>query len=148
MVYFVDTSGLAKRYINEQGSSWVINWIAPAAGNIIIVSAITSVEMFSVFARREREKAISPGLSRIVRNDFLFHLENEYLSIEIDSFILARSRDLINTYPLRTLDALQLACAIHAKTSLNAPIAFISADTNLLLAATTEGFITDNPNLH
>ncbi|MDZ4766916.1 MAG: hypothetical protein SGI73_20445 [Chloroflexota bacterium] len=51
-------------------------------------------------------------------------------------------------YPLRTLDALQLASALVATNFLpDAPI-FISADLKLLAAASAEGLPTDDPNAH
>ncbi len=148
MIYFVDTSALVKRYIHEQGSQWVVSWITPTAGNICIISQLASVEISSVFARREREKTLSPALVRIIRSDFLFHLGSEYLVIEIDHAVIAKARDLTIAYPLRTLDAIQLSCSIYARNVFNTPNTFVSADTNLLLVATAEGFTIDNPNLH
>ncbi|MEZ4672160.1 MAG: hypothetical protein R3E39_29995 [Anaerolineae bacterium] len=55
---------------------------------------------------------------------------------------------LVDTYGLRTLDSLQLACALQAQIVLGNPITFISADINLLTAADAEGFGVDNPNNH
>jgi hypothetical protein len=46
------------------------------------------------------------------------------------------------------LDAIQLACAIQAQKLLMVKMTFVSADNNLLSAALSEGFATDNPNLH
>jgi hypothetical protein len=139
---------LAKRYIREQGSTWVMSWIIPSADNLTIVSALTNIELFSALARREREGIIPSNLTPLVRNDVLYHFETEYLVIDLDSSVMVKARDLTTLYPLRTLDAIQLACAIYAKNNLNLPVTFIGADTHLLSAAAAEGFATDNPNLH
>jgi hypothetical protein len=62
--------------------------------------------------------------------------------------ILYSARQLVRKYPLRTLDAIQLACALRSSVVLKRAIVFVSADNNLLAAAVAEGFKIDNPNLH
>lgn len=146
--YFVDTSGLAKRYIREVGSGWVISWAEPSAGNIIVLAHQTSVEMFSLLARRVREGTLSITTVITLQNDFLLHAEKEYLIYPQDNTLVAHARDLIMKYPLRTLDAIQLASAAEASAALNEALIFISADNNLLTAAAAEGFVTDNPLAH
>jgi len=43
--YFLDSSGLVKRYIAEAGSSWVQSLCTPDAGNTLYISCITGVEV-------------------------------------------------------------------------------------------------------
>ena len=43
--YFVDSSALVKRYVNETGSVWLSGLVAPAAGNDIYIARITTVEV-------------------------------------------------------------------------------------------------------
>jgi hypothetical protein len=54
----------------------------------------------------------------------------------------------VDQYTLRTLDAIQLASAIQAVNVLSQSTTFISSDKYLLAAAVSEGFVTDDPNLH
>lgn len=54
--FFVDTSALAKRYLVETGSNWVLSWVEPPANNVIIISELTFVEMRSLLARCVRDK--------------------------------------------------------------------------------------------
>ena len=145
--FFVDTSALVKRYINEHGSPWIMSWITRSSGNIVIVSELTSIELFSASARRERERTLLPALAQTIRDDFLYHFEHEYLVIELDRSIIAKARELSTLYQLRALDSIQLSCAFYAA-KLNPPITFICADFNLLTAASAEGFAIDNPNQH
>jgi hypothetical protein len=42
-VYFFDSSGIVKRYINEIGSAWVTSLVDPATGNPIHLASITGV---------------------------------------------------------------------------------------------------------
>jgi hypothetical protein len=72
---FVDTSGLAKHYLREVGSAWVISWAEPSAGNIIVLAHLTSVEMFSLLTRRRREGTLSTATVATLQNDFLLHAE-------------------------------------------------------------------------
>jgi hypothetical protein len=55
---------------------------------------------------------------------------------------------LLNRYPLRTLDAIQLASAQHAAAVLEESITFVTSDKTLLSAAGGEGLVIDDPNEH
>lgn len=59
--------------------------------------------------------------------------------------MLTIAGNLVDRYPLRALDAVQLACAVYASSLLKEAITFVSADKNLLSAASSEGFGIDNP---
>ncbi len=78
----------------------------------------------------------------------MIHLEREYLAVPLDASVLVTARQLVGKYPLRTLDAIQLACALRAVTLLSEPMTFVCADARLLSAAGGEGFATDNPLAH
>lgn len=146
--FFVDTSALAKRYLVETGSNWVLSWIEPPANNVIIISELTFVEMRSLLARRVRERILTLTDANLLRNDFLLHTQNEYLIVLVETNVLNQAARLVDQYTLRTLDAIQLASAIQAVNIVSHPMTFISGDKNLLAAAAAEGFITDNPNAH
>ena len=146
--FFVDTSALGRRYIPEIGSPWVRSWIEPAAGNIIVISDLTPVEMFAVLARRQREKSVSAADMAVAQKNVLFHVEKEYLAVGLEADVLVQARLLVSKYTLRTLDAIQLACAIKASVSLGESMIFVCGDNNLLVASASEGFATDIPYLH
>jgi uncharacterized protein len=147
-IYFADTSALAKRYVPEPGAAWVRGWIDPSAGNMTIISAMTTVEFVSLLARRQREGNVSPADFARLRNDFLIHVQQQYSTIQVNHLVLAYGRQLIAKHPLRTLDAIQLASAILAQRTIQAKPIFVSADVKLLAIASLEGFVTDNPNAH
>ena len=52
--YFLDTSAVVKRYIQETGTAWVRSIADPAAANLIYLARITDVEMTSAVVRRRR----------------------------------------------------------------------------------------------
>jgi uncharacterized protein len=145
---FVDTSAVAKRYITETGSTWVRSWTQPAAGNIVIILELASVEFFSLLARRAREGTLAASNGISLRNVFMLHVEKEYLTVPLEYLVVAQARSLVTKYPLRTLDAIQLASALQARQLLAEPMMVISADRNLLSASAAEGFSIDGPNAH
>lgn len=145
--YFVDTSALAKRYVAETGSTWVRSWIHPDAGHRVFISAIASVEVMSALMRREREGTLSREDRQKLENDFLYHVETEYLLIDPDKNVLNKARYLLK-HALRTLDAIQLASALETSLLFDIHPIFVSADTRLLNAAAAEGLPIDDPHAH
>lgn len=147
-VYFADISAIAKRYIAETGSVWVKQWADPQAGNIVVTSDLTTVEMISLLARREREGTLTPQARANLEMDFLWHAEHEYLTVPLEPYVLIAARNSIAKYPLRALDAIQLASAVQATQLLMVSMIFVSSDQGLLAAAAAQGFSTDDPNAH
>jgi uncharacterized protein len=144
----MDTSALAKRYVPEVGSKWVISWIEPQAGHMIFISTLATVEIITALVCRERGGVI-PASDRVkLQNDFLLHAQNQYSVINLDDDVLNLARSLLVQHQLRTLDALQLASALQAVKILGIQLTFIGADTRLLAAAAAEGLLTDDPNTH
>lgn len=72
--------------------------------------------------------------------------------VELTAIVIERARRLLESYPLRAYDAIQLASALLVnETLLSAalpPLVFLTADERLLITAQTEGLTADNPNAH
>src|SRR5262245_2272680 len=117
--FFVDSSALAKRYLREIGSNWVLSWIEPAAGNVTVISDLSLVEIRTLLARRVREKTLSPTRAAKLKADFLLHAKEDYLVVAIDDAVTKQAANLADGYPLRALDSIQLASAIYAVALLN-----------------------------
>jgi predicted nucleic acid-binding protein len=145
---FADTSAFAKRYIPEPGSAWVRSWIEPQSGNLVLIAEVSVVELISVLARRQREGAVDASAFKRLRDDFLLHVDREYLVVRLHSQLMIEASQLVVRYPLRTLDAIQLACALECVRTLGHSPVFISADRNLLTAADAAGLATDDPHAH
>jgi len=47
VTYYLDTSALSKRYVNEVGSAWIRTLTAPAMGHALVTARITMAEMYS-----------------------------------------------------------------------------------------------------
>lgn len=145
--YFLDTSALAKHYVEEIGSGWIRSLVATKAHRTIAVCDLTPIEFFAVLARRQREGLLTEAEQSTLQSEFLTHLE-AYLVIPLKGNVLTNAREFVTKYPLRPPDALQLASALYIARDLGEDAVFLCADHQLLAAAEAEGLATDNPNLH
>ena len=149
-IYFIDSSALVKRYVNEASSTWILGLFVPTLNNEIFIAAITSVKIVAAITRAERGIRISASDALAVRAQFKNELQIEYQVIEITEGIIMAGMMLAETYGLRGYDAIQLAagCTVNTLCSSSglAPIVFVSADNELNVAASNEGLIVENPN--
>jgi uncharacterized protein len=149
-VYFLDSSALVKRYINETGSAWVLSLFDPTLDNEFFVAAVTGVEIVAAITRRARSGSIAAVDATLVCNQLRSDLQTDYQVIEITEGIISSAMALAKTQGLRGYDAVQLAagCAINELCIANglSPIIFVSADEELNLAAVNEGLLIENPN--
>lgn len=150
--YYADSSVLVKRHVNEIGSYWFRALADPAAGNVIITSRVSLVEVYSAFNRRMREARLSRQDYDQLASDFASIWMAEYQVVELTAAIADGARGLLEKYALRAYDAIQLASALAAEEALKAdgfasPV-FLAADGRLLTAARAEGLVVLYPNLH
>jgi hypothetical protein len=104
--------------------------------------------MISLEHRRQHDGTISAQIATRQEWDFLVHLEAEYLVAVVNTARLVEARALVKRHSLRTLDAIQLACAVDTARVLGESLTFVSADRRLLAAAAAEGFSVDDPTAH
>jgi hypothetical protein len=149
-VYFLDSSALVKRYINETGSAWVLGLFNPTLDHEFFVAAITGVEIVAAITRRARNGSIAAADAASVCNQLRSDLQTDYQVIEITEGIISSGMALAETQGLRGYDAVQLAAgyAINELCVDNglSPIIFVCADEELNLAAISEGLLIENPN--
>ena len=134
MKLFLDSSAFAKRFVDESGSRQVETLCAQADELGLCVLCVP--EIISALNRRLREKGLTPQeysrakqrLSQDVRDAAIVHLTPDVIQPGIA---------LLESHPLRTLDALHIACAIAWQADL-----FASADHRQLAAAKKAGLKT------
>jgi uncharacterized protein len=151
-IYFLDSSALVKRYLNETGSKWVLDLFDPALDNEIFVAAITGVEIVAAITRRARGGNISITAAAIVCRQFRNDLQTNYQVVEINEEIINSGMNLAEARSLRGYDAVQLAAGCGVNTICIAsgltPVIFVSADNELNVAAASEGLWVENPNIY
>jgi uncharacterized protein len=125
----------------------------PRAGHSITLAEVTLVEAAAAFAAQERAR---PGVSPLVRQrtlaQFLRDCGEQFLIRELSRTVVNTAIPLTARHRLRGYDAVQLATALVANTTVLAvggdALVFVSADASLLTAAQSEGLEVDNPLSH
>jgi hypothetical protein len=150
VAYYLDSSGLAKRYARETGTVWVTNITDPKAGNELFISLITGAEVVAAIARWQRTGLISTADATQVIRAFRWHFQSQYTVIVVTRDMVDRAMELAELHALRGYDSVQLATALalqgeRATLGLS-PLMFVSADKDLNMAATQEGLAVENPN--
>ena len=130
MKIFIDSSSLFKKYINEPGSDVLEAVLGETS--VIIVSPVTLLELTTTLARRFREKTLSKHQMEIIKSE-LFKDFKYFHQIIWDETLEKESLSLVGKYPLRTLDAIQLASGCLSKSDL-----FVASDKLLLEKAKKE----------
>ncbi len=151
-VYFVDSSGLVKRYVQENGTGWVRRLTRRSPSTVIYIARITAVEVTSAVARRRKSRTLTSAKASSILYRFRQHLAGRYTVIEITPALFNEAMRLANTHALRAYDAVQLAAALEINQREQdagfAPVMLISADQALNDAAAVEGLLVEDPNLH
>ena len=151
-LYFFDSSALVKRYVHERGSGWVRDTTASPHGHLIHISLLTVAEIASALARRQREGSLTASERDRLFGAFLVDCARSYLLLRVEEDVIQHAISLVNHYPLRTADAIQLSTALLlAQTLRDAhfdPVIVASADDRILRAASREGLPVENPNIH
>jgi predicted nucleic acid-binding protein len=148
--FFLDSSALVKRYLEEDGTEWILAITAPEAEHVVVVAQIAPVEVLSGVMRRAREGLLGERATRDARLLIDRHARLAYQVIALTDDVIRRAEDLLERHALRASDAIQLASALEASERLDmgAPggLQFVSADVRLLAAAAREGLTTIDPN--
>jgi predicted nucleic acid-binding protein len=145
--FFLDTSTVLKRYVQETGTPWVQALAAPAAGHSLIIVRITLAETIAAITRRERGGSITPADAAAALADFQLDFARQYFIIEVSAPLVDQAAALARKHGLRGYDAVQLAAALEAQARLPS-LTLLSADADLNAAALAEGLPVDDPNNH
>jgi uncharacterized protein len=150
--YFVDSSALVKRYVQEVGTRWMRSLTRRNASISIYLARITVVEVTAAVARRRKGRTLTSPKASSILYRFRKHLAGRYTIVEITPALLADATRLANSYELRAYDAVQLAVALEVQrfrqNASISPVTLISADQDLNAAATAEGLAVDDPTAH
>lgn len=105
----------------------------------IVVWCLTPVEVISALTRRVRENALKVSDFRRARGQLLT-LERAWSEVTTVERVRELARRLLERYPLRAADALQLAAALVLSEPDPRTTAFVTLDHRLAAAAEQEGF--------
>ena len=143
--FYFDTSALLKLYIDEEGSSELVDLTADVDAHQLAILDVTFVEARSAIRRRQREHSISSAEADAV----LLRLEQDGSSLFLvqpaTTSVIEEASRLIDSHPLRAYDAVQLAGFLIVRPAMSAPLTFVCADLRLCDVARLEGIPTFNP---
>ena len=144
-VYYLDTSALVKLYVHEAGTEEMVQLASRSRGHTLAVLALTRVELRAALRKRERmgdvsHEAAEDALARVER-----HLQHRYLVQPVSDAVIEEAAGLLDRYPLRGYDALQLAGCLSLRFRVTETMNFVCSDGGLLVAAGGEGLSTFNP---
>ena len=111
---YVDTSALAKWYLNEPRSEDFEKYIQ--AEQDVVISRLTVVELRCLVGRRRRARHLTAVLEREILQAFQADVQRGFLTVHrLEDHHALRADELIEQLkeePLRTLDALHLAITL------------------------------------
>ena len=131
MKVFLDTSAFAKRYVVEPGSDKVMALCRQA--DDLVVSVICLPELISTLSRLVRERKLAKADYRKLKGDAMADLADVDIC-QLTPDVLASAVSLLESHPLRAMDALHVACALAVE-----PDSFVSADLRQHAAARKAG---------
>jgi predicted nucleic acid-binding protein len=150
--YFLDSSALVKRYVQETGTSWVRGITRRSPSTVIYIARITAVEVSCAIARRRKAKTLTPRRASSILQRFRQHLTGRYNVAQLTAALLDDATRLGVKHALRAYDAVQLAVALEVNRFHQAggagPVTLVSADQALNDAALAEGLAVDDPRSH
>ena len=145
--YFLDTSTVLKRYVQETGTAWVQALAAPTVRHSLFVVRITLAETVAAITRRERGGSITPQDAATAVADFQLDFALQYRVVEVSAGLVAQAATLARMHGLRGYDVVQLAAVLEIHAT-DPSVTLLSADAELNTAALAEGLSVDDPNSH
>jgi predicted nucleic acid-binding protein len=86
--YFVDSSGLVKRYVQEDGTAWVRRLTRRSPSTVIDIARITALEVASAVARRRKARTLNSAKASSILHRFRQHLAGRYTVIAMTPTLL------------------------------------------------------------
>jgi uncharacterized protein len=124
---FFDTSAFAKRYVEEEGSDAVERLCAQAS--LLGLSVLCVPELISALNRRVREGSVSPSQYQEAKTRLASEVADAAI-VNLLPNVIADAITVLETGPVRAVDALHIACALQWQADL-----FVSSDDRQLEAA-------------
>ena len=133
MRIFLDSSSFAKRFVDEEGSE-AVEAICEDASELGL-AVLCVPELISAFNRRRREGSLTQSQHGLAKRRLMDDIRDAEI-IQLTPPVVADSIKILESTPVRTLDALHVACAVQWEAEL-----FVSSDTRQLAAAEQAGLI-------
>ena len=137
MTVFADSSALVKLYADEDDADLV------RAVPVFVVSAVARVEVPAALWRKQRTGELSAQDAGVLAAGFEADWHEPggpFVPVALHPGVLERAAALVATHSLRAYDAVQLACAVAARSADGQIDTFLCFDSDLRSVAAREGF--------
>jgi predicted nucleic acid-binding protein len=124
---FLDSSALAKRYVEEAGSDRVQDILSSASS--LTISVLCIPEIVSALCRRRCEGRLTQQQYLAAREALFIDIEDMTV-VNLTDQVIGRAVDILEGWPLRSSDSLHIASAAEWSAQL-----FVSADERQCAAA-------------
>jgi uncharacterized protein len=136
VILYLDTSSLVKLYAPEMETTAVKRLVD--AAEVVATSRLAYVEARAAFARKRRERGVTPKDYRDLLRDFNHDWET-YFVVDVSDALVKLAGRLAEKHALRGYDAVHLASAVTVRRQGDRPISFSCFDARLSRAARREG---------
>lgn len=144
-VYYLDTSALVKLYVREPGTDQMIRLASPSRGHTLAILSLARVEFRASVRRRERTGDVPRDAAEALIAKMESHVHGLYLVQPVTEAVVEEAAALLDRYPLRAYDAVQLAGCLSLRSRLSELPSFVCSDRQLLSAAEHERLTVLNP---
>ncbi|MFC1497567.1 type II toxin-antitoxin system VapC family toxin [Verrucomicrobiota bacterium] len=134
MKAYLDSSSFAKRFIEEPGSNKVEAICSEASD--LGLSVLCVPEIISALNRRKREHILTQAQYNAAKRRLIKDVRDADI-INLTTSVVGSSIAILETSPIRTLDAIHIACALEWEAEL-----FVSSGKRQLNAAKQAGLKT------
>jgi len=135
-VRFWDTSALVPIVVVEPKSPIVRRWMAEDRN--VVVWTLTRAELLSALARKRRNTPAAREGLRTARRELLAVWER-WAEVESVDLVRHHAERVVERYPLRAAEALQIGAALVAAGQDAASLTFVTLDASQAEAAEAEG---------
>ncbi|MEQ1931792.1 MAG: type II toxin-antitoxin system VapC family toxin [Parvularculaceae bacterium] len=145
MLYFLDTSALVKLYVQEPGTARLRDLVRSEEEHRFAVLSISAVEARSGIRRRQREGDIDPNSADQILAALQRDMEEKFVRQSVNDAVIETASELVDRYPLRAYDAMQLGGCVMLGSSDVGAVTFLCSDQRLIDAARSEGISVLDP---
>ncbi|WP_372663918.1 type II toxin-antitoxin system VapC family toxin [Amycolatopsis kentuckyensis] len=143
-VLYVDTSALVTAYLADEPEHGRFRKLLLEGDSPVVSSDFTRIEFAGAMTAAKRTGRIPDPVAMLAHFDYLSSPDGELVLIPFDpSRVIPAARRLVTeNYPVRTLDAIHIAVAMHSTAELTGgePVTFVTRDERQADAAKANGF--------
>jgi predicted nucleic acid-binding protein len=136
LILYFDSSALVKRYVEEQGSSDVLDWMD--ASDLNGTGLVTRVEVVAAITRAMRMQYVSQDDARKILDTFRKEWSS-FHRLPVSEPLVERADATACEHNLRGYDAIHLAAAFTWQELLDLPVTVVTYDRGLAEAARASG---------